>query len=81
MNGQSPLSFSYFHFHNIGHHVKNSEGSLERGTLFDGKYSFDATDILLSLITSKNDVVEKISSGSAHAALGQLNKHSDEHAL
>ena len=81
LNGQSPLSFPYFHFHDIGYHLKNAQASLERGTLFDGKYSFDATDILLSLITSKDDVFEKISSGLAHAALGQFDKHSDEHAL
>ena len=81
MNGQSPLSFPYFHFHDIGHNLKNAQASLERGTLFDGKYSFDVIDILLSLITSKDDVFEKISSGLAHAALGQLDKHSDEHAL
>ena len=72
--------FLIFHFLDIGHHVRNAQTSLECSTLFDGKYSFDTTDILLSLITSKSDIFE-ISSGLADAALGQLEKHSDEHAL
>ena len=51
LNDQSPLVSLFFIFFDIGHHVENAQTSLECGTLFDGKYSFDTTDILLSLIT------------------------------
>ena len=54
LNGLSHISFPYFHFYDIGHHIKNAQATLERGTLFDSRYSFDATDILLAQITSKN---------------------------
>ena len=79
LTGLSHISFPYFN--DVGHHIKNSQAALERGTLFDGRYNFDATDILSALITSKNESYEKISSGLGHTALGQLDKHRDEHAL
>ena len=36
-----------FHIHDIGHMVKNAEASLERGTHFDGKYSYDSNDLVV----------------------------------
>ena len=81
LNGLSHIPFPYFYFHDVGHHIKNARAALERGTLFDSRYNFDATDILLALITSKNESYEKISSGLGHTALEQLDKHRDEHAL
>ena len=30
-----------YHVHNFGHNIKNAEGSLERGSRFDGEHTYD----------------------------------------
>ena len=42
-----PFHFLFVHIHDIWHQVKNTQAALERGTHFDGKTSYDATDLSL----------------------------------
>ena len=75
------LTFHFFHFHDIGHQINNVQASLERGTRFDGTNFYDATDLFLTLPETNDETDALINKELLHAALGQLDKHSDEHAL
>ena len=81
LNGFGEFDFPFFHFHDIGHQIKNAQASLERGTHFDGTNSYDATDLVLTLSATNDETSTLMNKGLLHAALGQLDKHSDEHAL
>ena len=80
-DGDGPLQFPFYHIHDIGHQVKNAQASLERGTHFDGRHSYDSTDLSLLLSSAKDDVVERMLKGVSHKAISQLDKHSDEQSL
>ncbi len=44
-------------------------------------YSYDSVDLILTLTAIENETSKLMNKGLCHAALGQLDKHSDEHAL
>ena len=73
--------FPVVHIYDIGHQVKNSQAALERGTHFDGKTPYDATDLSLIMSTCSNEIAERMNEGVSHGALTQFDKHSDEHSL
>ena len=81
MNNESTFPFPIVHIHDIGHQVKNSQAALERGTHFDGKNSYNATDFSLIMSTCSNEVSEMMNRGVSHGTLAQFDKHSDEHSL
>ena len=81
LNGFGEFDFSFFHFHDIKHQIENAQSSLERGTHFDGTNSYDATDLVLTLSATNDETSTLMNKGLSHAALGQLDKHSDENAL
>ena len=65
LDGEGKYPWPYYHIHDIGHHMKNAQASLERGP------HFKADDQTFKLF----------SKGLSHAALAELDKHSDEHAI
>ena len=75
--GNRTLSYPFCHIHDIGHNLKNSQASLDRGTHFDGEHIYDSTDLAL-LTTVPDDVVQIMCKGISHKAIAQLDKHSDE---
>ena len=81
MNNESTFPFPIVHIHDIVHQVKNSQAALERGTHFDGKNSYDATDYSLMMSTCSDEVSEMMNRGVSHGTLAQFDKHSDEHSL
>ena len=78
---ESTFPFPVVHIHDIGHQVKNSQAALARGTHFDGKTSYDATDLSLIMSTCSNKIAERMNKGVSHGALAQFDKKSDEHSL
>ena len=45
-------------YHDIGHHIKNVQASLERGTHFDGRYGHESTYLSLLLSLAEDEVAE-----------------------
>ena len=41
LDGHGKSDFPYRHIHDVGHHLKNAQASLERGTHFEGTYTYD----------------------------------------
>ena len=81
---RSIFPFPVVHIHDIGHQVKNLQAALERGThfeLFDGKNSYDATDLSLIMSTCSNEVSEMMNRDVSHGTLAQFHKQSDEPLL
>ena len=81
LDGNGSLSYPFYHIHDIGHNLKNSQASLDRGTHFDGKHCYDSTDLAILLTTVSDEVVQTMSKGISHKAISQLDKHSDEQSL
>ena len=81
LDGNGSLSYPFYHIHDIGHNLKNSQTSLDRGTHFDGKHCYDSTDLAILLTTALDEVVQTMSKGISHKAISQLDKHSDEQSL
>ena len=71
----------FYHIDDIGHNIKNSQASLDRGTHFDRKSCHDSTDLAILMRTAPDDIVQLISRGLSHKAISQLDKHSDEQSL
>lgn len=69
-----------FHIHDIGHMVKNAECSLERGTHFDGQYSYDANDLVVLLSSVNEEQYRKLDAVVSHKSVLQFDKQSDEQA-
>ena len=60
-----------YHIHDIGHMVKNAECSLEIGTHFDGKYSYNASDMAVLLTYVEDSQYEKLNSVVSHKSVLQ----------
>ena len=69
------------HIHDVGHHLKNAQASLERGTHFEGSYTYDSKDLWVAASTSEEEQVETLFKGLPQPALSQIDKHSEELAL
>ena len=52
LDGQEKLSYLMSHIHDVGHHLKNAQASLERGTHFDGHFTYDSKDLFTAACTS-----------------------------
>ena len=52
LDGQRKLSYPMRHIHDVGHHLKNAQATLERGTHFDGHSTYDSKDLLIASCTS-----------------------------
>ena len=44
LDAQGKLSYPMRHIHDVGHHLKNAQASLERGTHSDGHFTYDSKD-------------------------------------
>ena len=67
------------HINHIGHNIKDTEASLERGTHWNGSVSYDANDLAIMLaIPPSDDVYCKLCRGVSHRAICQFDPHSDE---
>jgi len=53
----------------LGHQVKNPQSSLEGGTHFDGRHSYDSTDLSLLLTSATDEVVERMLKGVSDQCL------------
>ncbi|XP_066934637.1 uncharacterized protein [Clytia hemisphaerica] len=69
------------HLHDIGHNIKNAEASLERGTQFDGHYSYDSVDLAVVLSSVDQEDYHFLNAGLSHRAVLQYDKQSDELSL
>ena len=69
------------HIHDIGHHLKNPQASLERGTHFDGHFTYDFKDLWIAACSSNEQQHIILIQGLSQHALPQLDKHSEERAL
>ena len=81
LDGQGKSEFPMRHIHDVGHHLKNAQASLERGTHFDGSYTYDSKDLWVAASTSEEEQVETLFKGLSQHALSQIDKHSEEFAL
>ena len=81
LDGEGRHPWPYYNIHNIGHHMKNAQTSLERRTHFNGVDSYDSTDILVSYISADDQTFKLFSRGLSHAAFAELDKHSDEYGI
>ena len=54
LDGFGKYPHPFRHIHDIGHHLKNAQASLERGTNFDGKYTYDSRGLWV-LSSTGND--------------------------
>ena len=78
---QDILEFPMRHIHDVGHHLKNAQASLERDTHLDGSYTYDSKDLWVAASTSEEEQVETLFKGLSRRALSQIDKHSEELAL
>ena len=60
------------HIIDAGHMAKNAEAALERGIHFDGKYSYDATDLAVMMSTVDESLHQKLLRGVSHKAVMQF---------
>ena len=81
LDGEGKLAYPFYHIHDIGHNLKNSQASLDRGTHFDGKSCYDSTDLAIPMTTAPDELVQLICKGLSHKAISQFDKHSDEQSL
>ena len=81
LDGQGKSEFPMRHIHDVGHHLKNAQASLERGTHFDGNYTYDSKDLWVAASTSEEQQIETLFKGLSPRALSQIDKHSEELAL
>ena len=81
LDGQGKSEFPMRHIHDVGHHLKNAQASLERGTHFDGSYTYDSKDLWVAASTSEEEQVETLFKGLSQRALFQIDKHGEELAL
>ena len=52
LDGQGKLSYPMRHIHDVSHHLQNVQASLERGTHFDGHFTYDSKDLWIAACTS-----------------------------
>ena len=64
--------------HNVGHCLKNPYTSLERGTHFEGHFTYDSKDLWIAACTSNEQQHSKLFQGLSQCALSQLDKRSEE---
>ena len=55
LNGQRKQSYPVRHIHNVGHHLKNAQASLERGPHFDGFFTYGSKDLWTAACTSNEE--------------------------
>ena len=53
-----------FVIRDVGHKLKNGQAALQRGTHFEGKHSYDSTDLSVVLTTVDDVVIQPMSIGS-----------------
>ena len=81
LDGHGKSDFPYRHIHDVGHHLKNAQASLERGMHFEGSYTYDSKDLWIVASTVSEGQQRFLSEGLSSRALSQLDKHSEELAL
>ena len=52
LDGQGKLSYPMRHIYYVGHNLKNAHASLERGTHFYGRFTYDSKDLCIAACTS-----------------------------
>ena len=70
-----------YHFHDIGHNIKNAEASLERGSHYNGKHTYDSSDVAIILSSAEGEDYQILNAGLSHRAVLQFDKQSDELSL
>ena len=75
------LSYPVRHIHDVGHHLKNAQVLLERGTHFDGHFTYNSRDLWTAACTSNEQQHGMLFQGLSQCTLSQLDKHSEELAL
>ena len=58
LDGQGKLSYPMRHIHDVGHHLQNAQASLERGTHFDGHFTYDSKDLWIAACTSNEQTTQ-----------------------
>ena len=61
---QGKLSYPVRHIHDVGHHLKNAQASLERGTHFDDHFTDDSKDLWIAACTSNEQTTQYATSRS-----------------
>ena len=78
---QGKLSYPMRHIHDVGHHLKNAQASLERGTHFDDHFTYYSKHLCIAACTSNEQQHSMLFQGLSQSALSQLDEHSEELAL
>ena len=70
-----------YHVSDIGYNIKNTESSLKRGSNFDGRHTYDSTDLAVLLSTLESQMYENFIGTVNHKSILQFDKQSDELSL
>ena len=70
-----------YHVSDIGYNIKNTESSLKRGSNFEGRHTYDSTDLAVLLSTLESQMYENFIGTVNHKSILQFDKQSDELSL
>ena len=66
------------HIHDVGHHLKKAQASMERGTHFDCHFTYDSKDLWIAACASNEQQRSILFQGLSQSVLSQLDKHIEE---
>ena len=69
------------HIYDVGHHLKNDQVSLERGTHFYDHFTYDSKGLWIVACASNEQQQSMLFQGLSQRPLSQLYKHTEELAL